>query len=485
MRVKYIIPLTCSMLICFCVNARNIIISGIVINGNHTTKQYVITRELPFSIGTCADSLEFAELIESAKENLTNTSLFNYINIECKKDDSAFVRSDSTYLSNAMRTQSDILNYPERIIVTITVEERWYYWPLIDIKLEDRNFSSWIKDAHMNKITWNTGVKIDNMFGLAHKLVVNGSFGYEKGFSFSYNNIFLDRNGNHIIGVNGYNKYNKTLNTYSEKNKAQYLKSFEGYMNKAFGGEISYTYRNNIRQRHTISLGFDRSSIKDTVLTVNQNFWGINGTRSHTFSIGYEYSLEGRNYNVYPTSGYFIDIKGKSSCVNGMDLYYFKLNLNFQYYKPLGEKWFWSTNANIGNIFKNKRAYLYDKAMGYGNLNMAGYDYYVADGQHYMILNNSIKYLILPKTICTMNFMRKLSKFYKIHFTIYAKLMIDAGYISNKYYNPGNELENKSLIGSGIGIDVLTYYDTVLSISYAINKFGEKGFFFGIKLPIL
>ncbi len=486
MKFKYFILPALLFLICQCLNAKDISISKIIIIGNKSTKEFVILRELPFVEGTQTDSSSFEMLIESAKENLTNTSLFNFINISWEKDYDGLHQKDYGNLtiqqSNSYPQYSDTL---EPVTIIINVEERWYYWPLINIKLEDRNFSSWIKNAKINKITLDLGVKLDNMFGRAHRMSFSGSFGYEKGFAFSYNNIFLDRSGKHILGVRGFNHYNKTINAFSQDNKAKYIKASNGFMLKEFGGEISYTYRNNIRQRHTISLGFNRSSIKDTVLIANPSYWGINGTRSHTFTIGYEYSIEGRDYNVYPTSGYFIDVDGKSSCVNGFDLNYVKLKLNFQYYKPLGKRWFWSTNMNIGSTYKNKRAYLYDQAMGYGTINMTGYDYYVADGQHYIIMNNSIKYMIMPKRIFTMNFIRRLDKFYKIHLTVYAKLMVDAGYISNKYKSIGNELENRSLIGSGVGIDVVTYYDTVLSISYAINKFGEKGFFFGIKLPLL
>lgn len=31
-----------------------------------------------------------------------------------------------------------------------------------------------------------------------------------------------------------------------------------------------------------------------------------------------------------------------------------------------------------------------------------------------------------------------------------------------------------------IGLDLITYYDIVLNCSYAINKMGERGFYFGI-----
>jgi hypothetical protein len=62
--------------------------------------------------------------------------------------------------------------------------------------------------------------------------------------------------------------------------------------------------------------------------------------------------------------------------------------------------------------------------------------------------------------------------------------MYDIGYVHSAG-PPGNSaLANTFLWGSGIGIDIVTYYDIVLGCSYAINKMGEKGFYFGIKAPV-
>jgi hypothetical protein len=62
--------------------------------------------------------------------------------------------------------------------------------------------------------------------------------------------------------------------------------------------------------------------------------------------------------------------------------------------------------------------------------------------------------------------------------------MYDFGYVHNSYAHPTNTLANTFLYGYGAGLDLLTYYDIVLNVSYAFNRMGEGGFFFGIKAPI-
>ena len=42
---------------------------------------------------------------------------------------------------------------------------------------------------------------------------------------------------------------------------------------------------------------------------------------------------------------------------------------------------------------------------------------------------------------------------------------------------------NELQYSAGIGIDIVTYYDKVLGIEYAINRYGMKGFFFHVTTP--
>ena len=155
-----------------------------------------------------------------------------------------------------------------------------------------------------------------------------------------------------------------------------------------------------------------------------------------------------------------------------------------QYYKQLGKRWFWKSALELSTSFKNRNAYIYDRAIGYEQATVCGYDLYVIDGQHYGTFNNSFRFLLMPEKTLTLNFLRALSKFYKIPFTIYVSANVDMGYAHNKCPSVYNNLQNKLLFGAGIGIDILTYYDIILNVSYAYTIMNEGGFFFGLKTPI-
>lgn len=445
--------------------ASDICIADIRISGNKITKDFTILRELPFRKGDIMPEDQLVPQLTVATEHLNNTSLFNYVYIDYIPD--TLNRAD--YIS---------------CIVTIRVEERWYYWPQISIKLEDRNLSSWLHEKDFSRITIGWGLRVYNVFGMNHKITASHYFGFEKGLRLAYSNIALDKKRTKMLGFSVSALYNKTINIRSEDNKVVYIKNPDRFLDRTFESVINYTYRPGIRNTHSVDAGYKRVDLNDTVLKINKDYRGTDHLTDHTFMLSYKYSYEHRDYITYPTKGYYVGTEITGMTADKMCFFYGELNLRLQYYEEFFPRWFWSSRLNTGATFKNKHAYIYDRHVGYEEKNITGYDYYVIDGQHHAILNNDIRFLVMPKKIFRLGSSGKGSKFSKIHFSLYAKLSCDIGYVHNSYKSTTNTLANTFLWGSGIGLDLVTYYDIILNCSYAINKMGEGGFYFGIKAPI-
>jgi outer membrane protein assembly factor BamA len=452
--------------LCWSLNAADLCISKISISGNKQTKEFTILRELPFSVGDIMSEELLIMQLQAATTHLNNTSLFNFVYVD-------YIVPDSIGHSGCVPC-----------VVTIRVEERWYYWPQFSLKFEDRNLSTWLHDKNFDRITIGWGLRIYNVFGMRHKITASHYFGFEKGLRLTYSNIALDKKRTKMLGFSMSALYNKTMNLYSENDRVIYLKTPDRFLDKSVAGAISYTYRPGIRNTHTINVELQNTHLDDTVLLINPQYWGTKNSKNNSFSVAYDYSYEHRDDIAYPTKGYYAATEIKALTADRLNFYYGELNLKLQYYDEIFSRWFWSTRLNTGATFKNKKAYLYDQHVGYLEKNITGYDYYVVDGQHHALLNNDIRFLIIPKTIFQIGSSSKTAKFTKIHVSLYAKLSFDMGYVHNKYRHETNTLANTFLWGSGIGLDLVTYYDITLNCSYAINKMGEGGFYIGIKAPI-
>ncbi|MDR1724694.1 MAG: hypothetical protein LBR84_12245 [Tannerella sp.] len=453
------------LLTCETVTASDICISSIRISGNRKTKDYTILRELPFRVGDVMAEDRLINQLDVATNHLTNTSLFNFVDID--------------YIPDSVDAPGC-----ESCTVTIRVEERWYYWPQVSIKLEDRNLSNWLHEKDFKRTTIGWGMRVYNVLGLRHKVTFSDYFGYEKGLRLGYANIALDHKRTQMLGFSLSALFNRTINIASENDKVIYYKDPNRFIDKTVQGSVSYTYRPMIRTTHSFGIGYQRQYLGDSVLKINKDYWGADDPVNSTLNFNYNFDYEHRDYIVYPTKGYFVGAELVGATADELCFFYGELNLKLQYFEEFAPRWFWSSRLNTGLSFKNKRAYIYDRHVGYEDKNITGYDYYVVDGQHHVIMNNDIRFLVMPKKILVFGSSKNPSKFKKIHFTLYAKLTGDLGYVHNSYPNPANTLANTLLYGSGLGLDLVSYYDIVINCSYAINKMGKGGFYFGIKAPI-
>ena len=443
-------------------------ISDISITGNNITASSIIIRELPFSKGEIIDTSILPALLTEAQQNLLNTSLFNYVTI---RQLPAEIAADTPIEANA-------------VSIAIEVEERWYIWPIIELRLEDRNMTSWIKKMNWERVTLHTGLKINNIFGLAHKLEIRGLIGWEKGIDISYSRIALDRNKKLYLSLESYAMYYKNVDFLTSNNKLQHL-SADNYLKRSRGINASLTYRPQIRWRATAKLGYDVSKISTELFDANPHYWGVDTRKARTLTLETSLCHEDRDYILYPTQGKYAQLSLRTSESNNFNFNYLQIQLDLQYYKKLSERWLASSSIKLSASFDTRYSYLHSKAVGYGNANITGYELYVIDGQHYVTQNNSIKYLILPQRVVELGKNPKWRKFNKPHFTIYGKFLYDFGYVfQEKRWQGNNTYPNKFLYGMGVGIDLVTYYDIVANVGYAVNAKGKGSFLFGFRAPI-
>jgi outer membrane protein assembly factor BamA len=456
-------------------------ISGIYIKGNKTTSPSIIIREIPLKEGSFLSEESLKDKIEKIKENLNNTSLFNDVSVTYEVD-TVTDASRLCLLEEEVKNNSTY-KYGEEIVycrIMVEVSERWYYWPVIGLKLEERNFNTWIKDLDFNKITVDAGIKIYNVWGLKHKLTLSGRFGFEKGGKISYEDIALDHKGVHSLSASAYYLYNKTINLKSEENRPTYIKRTK-FLDKSVGGTFSYIYRPEIRIRHTAAAEFKYRKLNDSVLVWNPDYYYSDRNYAYEFSLKYKFSYDQRDYFAYPTKGYFIGVRATGTTADRFNFWYGNVLVDAQYYLQLSQRWFASTALKMSASAKNRNAYIFDRAIGYDTGNVCGYEDYIIDGQHYATLNNSLKFMILPKKTVKLGFLEGLSKFNKIPFTIYTTLSVDMGYAHNRFTGGGNTLQNTFLMGTALGIDILTYYDIVVNVAYAYNIHNKGGFIFGVR----
>ncbi|MCP9762470.1 POTRA domain-containing protein [Lacihabitans soyangensis] len=436
--------------------AQNLLkINKIEVSGNSKTKEGIILRELNFKVGDSLSSVDLEKYIERSKQNLINTNLFLTVNI--------------LYNSNDQFTD-----------IYIVLKERWYLVVLPEVLLADRSLNEWWyeRNRDLTRLTYGINAKHFNLSGNNDQLRAKIMGGFVPYFELSYAKPYIDKRKRIGIRAGAFYSTQRTMAYRTWNDKLDFFVS-EKRMRERKGAIFELRLRNALYHFHTINLGYTNTTISDTISKLNPNYFGVNTTKQEVFSFTYDYRFDQRDNRQYPLSGKLLYTQ--------LSNFYVKKGYNqtnifglFSFYKPLNKSFFWETSLRAKLSTPQKQYYPLITGLGFSNNLVRGYELYVIDGQNYGLWKNTLKYELLKKEFNLKNII-KLSQFSTLPLAIYPNIYFDSGYIKN--YIPvysNSRLANKLLNGGGVGLDIVTWYNSNVRIYYSINQKGEKKFFFGI-----
>lgn len=438
-----------------------VIVSKVIITGNHVTKLSVITRELLIYEGDTLTTQVFERVVERTRENLMNTGLFNFVNI-----------SHQTITGN-------------QLAVIINLTERWYIFPVPVFELVDRNFNEWIKSGEWDRVNYGAYLNWDNFRGRNESLRFLFRWGYSQRIGISYQIPYINKNQDEGMSF-GFAYSRNRESGYGVRNSEQLLyQDFDNYVRKEISAGFRYTRRDGFYNTGTFFIDYRYNSLADTIARLNPEFLGDGRSSQELVTIGWQFRRDRRDYKVYPLKGYLFDFdavkNGIGQLKNEPDLMY--LQTHIKYFHKFNDKWFVATSLKGKLSGKSNAPYFNQRAFGFQNDFVRGYEYYVVPGQNFILNRNSFKFALLPTRVINLPF-SFLEKFRSIPYAFYLNANFDVGYVSDRQFKESNPLGNTWLYGYGVGIDYVTYYNLVFRLEYSFNKLGENGFFVHFTAPI-
>lgn len=434
----------------------NIIINKIVIAGNKKTKDKIIKRELMFHKNDTLTEKQLNKLIIKSKDNLTNTSLFNYITINTINDDSTHIN------------------------IYILLEERWYLFPYLILEQADRNLSAYFHNKQWNRINYGLMLVKYNFRGMGETVKLKFRFGYKQQFQIAYEIPYLGNSHKHGLYLE-YNRFRQhEIHYMTAFDKQVFYRDDNSYVYKSHRAKIIYRFRNKYFIRNNFILQYDYANVNDTIIELNTNYFGNNTTSNilQYFTLGYSFKLDKRNYKYYPLTGYNVELsvfqKGLNILPDGMQGIT-ELQSEAYYYKNFVNRWYGGMGGKGKVSSSFKQPYYVERALGYKTY-LRAYEYYVINGQSYISGRAFLKYAIIPMQIHHIDFWGW-EKFNKIHYSLFVNTFVDAGYVYDVMPNPSNKLPNSFLASAGVGVDLVAYYDMIFRLEYSVNRQKESGFF--------
>ena len=460
-RLLVIVMLLCSVVISYAQQQDDcFVVSKINVKGNKVTKMSTLDRELLFHEG---DTVCSNDVIKQSRENLLNTSLFNFVDFDWSEETDG------------------------KKSLTISVVERWYLWPIPYLAYSDRNLRSWYEAENLARLSYGFDLVYDNLWGRKHELDLTIIAGYNQNYGITYDIPYVTHKQR--LGVKtstGYTR-DREVAYITKDDKISYFKGEDEYAHESFYAYVMPYYRFGYRDRLYLQFRYDNRLFNDSLPSLNKDFANPEGTRFQYFTLSAIFKNDYRDDHNYPLDGHYLELEltkiGLGVFDYSPDLFYGKITADW--YTPISGRWYWASNITTKISDSKSAPYFLSQGFGYKNDYVRTYDLYVIDALNYAICKNNLKFEILKPVTKHLPFINN-DRFGKIHLAFYANLFFDFAYTWDVVIPDGftTRIANQWIYGTGIGIDFVTYYDKVLRLEWGVNGLGESGFFVHLVAPI-
>ena len=439
----------------------SIFIAQINISGNKTTKSKIILRELDFKKGDKIPCRNLETALEREVDKIFNTGLF------------VLVKVDTIHLS--------IFN----VVLNIEVLERWYIWPVPIFEVQTLNINRWLLrfNANLDRLNYGLRLNWNNFLGRKQRLELNFRMGFLKNYALAYAIPFLEPT--QTLGLRFETSY-KENNIINYKN-IDHMIDFSNLEEKAlqtYKTELSVNKRIGFYLEHHLRVLYSFTQIKDTVLNFNSRYLSEHETvRQEYLSLTYTLLYDHRNIQYYPTEGWFFFLRTeyKGIILNDVNIYH--LQTSFGQFWKLSSRLFWHYNVLLSKMEAKYIPFNLRTGLGYEQNNiLRGYDINNIEAYSYALFKSSLKLRLWENIVNLKNLKIVPDAFRTIPFAIYLKTFLNVGYAAHPSPHPSNRnLIDRALLGLGMGLDFVTYYDFVLRFEYTFSEINGGGLYFYLK----
>ncbi|MFT5054189.1 MAG: outer membrane protein assembly factor BamA [Granulosicoccus sp.] len=429
-------------------------IASISFEGNKITKESILYREMTLNVGEQFTLSTIGKKLERSRNNIRSLNIFN-----------------SVYVDTCVNNKS--------IDVVIRLMERWYVIPIPIIKYADRNLGEWIAQGwKVDRLDYGLDVWWSNFRGRNETLFILAQFGYNNSFGFKYRIPYLDKKKKFGIDLEFYFTRNHEIAYGVEESIRVFYKDPENFVQVKYSAAAGLIIRPKLYNTHFVRLEYTDASIADTVAQLNPRYFNPGNSSTRYFSLSYKVKRDKRDYNVYPLTGYHFEMELRKEGLrvfnNGVDM--LDISAEFTKFWQLHNRWYLGSGIKFKASPFNTQAYYTQRGLGYETDFVRGYELYVIDGQYYGLAKTNIRFQPIKDRMINLKFIKN-KKVGLIPLSVFTSFHIDAGYVVDNKFNAGNPLANRFIVGVGVGVDLVTFYDVAWRLEYSLNDRFEHGFF--------
>jgi outer membrane protein assembly factor BamA len=468
-------------------STQRVVIRSVSLIGNYKTKDRIILREMTLHTGDTVRLSDLPDRLTWDRRNINNTVLFVTVDIK-----TTLVTADSSYKASspALTTPTDSAaavpgsEKPAQLAqldLTVIMKERWYViaYPVFDIA--DRNLNEWWYDrgGDLRRTIYGGRLSYRNVTGTNDRLQLAIERGFLQRTVLSYSRPYIDKAQKTGLRFELSYSTNKEIPYRTQADKWVFVRS-EELLRARLNAGLTLSHRRGLYQYHTVDMRYNRNEIADTIAQLNPDYFLDGQTRQRYMSLSYGYRYDRRDNVVYPLQGKLITaVAGVSGLLPGDNFHMMDASASMTRYWSLGKQFYLASSVRGRVTWPARQPYYNLRGLGSSVDMVRGYELYVVDGQRTAIWRNSLRYQLF-------NVRKELSwlhirQFNTLPIAAYLTAFGDAGYVSSTVAEQyQSKLANRPLLGTGLSLDVVTFYNLVFRFSGTINAQGKTGFFFNL-----
>ncbi len=437
----------------------SVIIRQVTLTGNYRTRDRIILREMALHPGDTVRVADLPGKLDWDRNKISNTNLF------------------ITVAATAKPTET-----PNVVDIEVTMKERWYVIVYPVLELGDRNFNEWWyqRGRDPRRLIYGARLSYKNVTGNNDKLGVVAELGFLRRFSVNYQIPYIDRAQQYGLKVETSYQTNNEIAYRSRFDKLAFVRNNDQQLREQFIGSLALTRRSGFYKFHEASFRYVATNVADTVARLNPNYLLNGQTRQRYGQLSYGFRYDRRDNVAYPLRGTLgAGQLNWFGVLLGKNVRQVEVVGAYGRFWPLGGRWFASSGVRGQVIFPQRQPYNLLRGLGYNQEVVRGYELYSIEGQHFALLKNTLRFRLF-NTVKQLPWV-KIRQFNTVPVAAYLTAFADAGHVWNSYkLTYESRLANQLLTGTGVSLDMVTFYNLVARFSLSVNGRGERGFFFNL-----
>jgi outer membrane protein assembly factor BamA len=437
-----------------------LIINDISIKGNKKTKDFVIVREIDFVEGDTISSAILKEKILLNQRRIFNTTLFSKVDVL------------PTVLVNNL------------VDIKIIVKENWYIWAAPYFRLNDRNFNEWLnRGSDLGRLNYGFFIDNENFLGRSQKVEFVFETGFTNRYTLRYNVPYIDKKRNTGL-ISEFRFQNFSNLAYTTSNNQLDFVYRDEVLKTQVEAKVKLRRRQGFYSFHFLEFGFNQVSISDSLRILNPNYLSQKSDNQQFVTLAYTFRFDKRDNINFPLKGrtFIADIRRVGILPND-NFNSWQFRFAFADYYPLGKKLFGNYILKAKAFTNPDVPYNILRGIGYEEDVLRGYDLYVVNGTAYGSGRINIKREVFNRTF-HLKFI-KWRQFNLLPLQLFVNAFSDWGYVYNKYPERiNNSLVNNTLRSFGVGLEVSTFYNSVIRFNVSRNHLNETNFFINFQKDI-